>query len=694
MGGAGASEMRSHVYKSLAGHVKEERKVRSRNIQFAALTVLSMSWRMLGQPSSQNLAKASLEDLLNTEVTSVSKKEQVLSKTGAAVFVISQEDIRRSGAANIPDLLRMVPGVEVAQIDSNQWAVSIRGFNALYANKVLVLVDGRTVYVTGFSGVYWDEVNVPLENIERIEVIRGPGGTVWGANAVNGVINIITKSSADTKGALVTVSGGSRGNVTTLAQYGSDAGASGAFRVFGRYRNVGHSVFAGGANAPDDWHVSQTGFRSDWQPSSADTVSLQGDFEASKGGEAGLFASSAPLAQFALNGTNANTSGDILGHWTHNLANGSQMSFQLYDTVIRHKEGGIKLANNTLDFEFEHHIALKSRHDVVWGIDYRFSDEDWTSSQTYGLSLSPSAREDNLFAVFLQDEVKLRKSLYLTVGSKFEHNAYTGFELEPSAQLVWTANDRHSLWISAAHAVRQPNQIDADAQFNEAVISVPSFGPALLRVVGNPHIQAEALDDYEAGYRGRLSSRFSLDVAAFFSFYNHLETDEPRSPYLIPGAAAPVLVVPLMFDNLGHARSHGVEVFANWNVTNRWKLSPGFSTFHLTTGIRADSQDASLAAVPGYSPRYQPQVRSEVNLRRNVDWDSSLKFVPQLTTPGIGAYTRLDSRLAWRVGESMEISAVGQNLLTRGHMEFVDNSGFFLNTEVKRGLFGKITWRF
>ncbi|HEY3840631.1 MAG TPA: TonB-dependent receptor [Bryobacteraceae bacterium] len=667
--------------------------LKSQILKLAVLTAVSLDCKMTAQTPSQNLAGASLEDLLNIEVTSVSKKEQALSKTGAAVFVISREDIRRSGATNIPDLLRMAPGVEVAQIESNEWAVSIRGFNTVYANKVLFLVDGRTVYVTGFSGVYWDEINVPLEDIERIEVIRGPGGTVWGANAVDGVINIITRSSADTKGGLVSADAGSRGSGRALVQYGSDAGASGAFRVFGRYANVSHSSFPGGLNSPDGWHVAQAGFRSDWQVSSNDTVSLQGDVQSSRGSEIGQFVPPFPLAPFTVSDPLEDRSGDVLGRWTHTLANGSETSLQIYDTLLHHGEGDVKLANNTLDIEFEHHLAFQSRHDVVWGIDYRFSQNEWTPFASYAMSMIPAHRLDNLFSTFLQDEIQIRKSLFLTIGSKFEHNSYTGFEVEPSAQLVWTPSERNSLWISAARAIRQPNQLDAGVQENLAAVSTP-FGPALLKVVGNPEIKAETLNDYEAGYRGQLSPRLSLDVTAFFGFYNRLETAEPQNPYVTAAGGYPLLVIPLLFDDLGHAHSRGLEAFANWNVSSRWKLSPGFSTLGITTALDASSQDVTLQLTPGSSPKYQPQVRSEVNLRRNLDWDCSLKYVSALTALGVPAYTRFDSRLAWRIGESLEISVVGQNLLTPHHIEFTDISNYFLDTQVKRMVFGKVMWRF
>ena len=404
--------------------------------------------------------------------------------------------------------------------------------------------------------------------------------------------------------------------------------------------------------------------------------------------------STSPLSQFTLNNSLSNTSGDVLGHWSHTLANGSETSLQIYDTVMRHTEAGVNVANNTFDADFEHHLAAGSRHDIVWGLDYRFSSDVLTHAANSVLTATPSSRIDNLFAVFAQDEIRLQKALFLTVGSKFEHNSYTGFEFEPSAQLVWTPSGRRSLWASAARAIRQPDHIDLSVQFNEGVISAPPFGSALLKVLGNPRIQAERLNDYEAGYREQFSPRLSLDVTAFFSFYKHLETDEPQSPFIDQSGASPFFVIPVMFQNLGSARTRGIEVFANVSVNKRWRVSPGFSMINMTTSVDPGSRDATLGLAPGYMPKYQPQVRSLVNLRRDLEWDSSLKFVSRLTAPNVPGYVRLDSRLGWRIGESMEISVTGQNLATSRHIEFGDISNVFLTTEAARSIFGKVLWRF
>jgi iron complex outermembrane recepter protein len=406
-------------------------------------------WLLLAQkPVSRDLTDASLEDLMNMEVTSVSKKEQKLSKTGAAVFVITQDDIRRSGSTNIPDLLRMVPGADVAQIDANKWAISLRGFNDRYADKVLVLIDGRSVYTPSFSGVYWDQQNVPLENIERIEVIRGPGGTVWGANAMNGVINIITKTVKASQGGLVSATTGTQEVGRGLMQYGGRIGQRGAYRVFGEAFKIGTSEAPGGGEAADGWHMVHGGFRTDWDFSPRDIVMVQGDIY--KTGESqtitSLFANALP-SPFTFN-EQFNTNGaDVLGRWNRTLASGASLSLQMYyDRTDRREQGGGDTLN-TVDFDFQHHLTFGSRHDVVWGAGYRVVKDSITPG--YATTFLPLDQTTSLFSTFLQDEIRLTKSVWLTVGSKFEHNAYTRFEYEPSARLVWSPNDRQAFWLSA-----------------------------------------------------------------------------------------------------------------------------------------------------------------------------------------------------------------------------------------------------
>ena len=446
-----------------------------------------------------DLSQVSLEDLMNIQVTSVSKKEQKLSRTGAAIFVITQEDIRRSGANNIPDLLRMAPGVDVARVDANRWAISIRGFNDPYANKVLVLVDGRSVYNPSFSGVFWDMVDVPVEDIERIEVIRGPGGTVWGANAVNGVINIITKTASATPGTLISAGTGSEDRGEGLMQYGGQVGRTGSYRIFGRYFNIQSSPFPNGAEAADGWQAGHAGFRSDWNLSEQNSLTVQGDFLRTQESQtvSMLLSNDLPLEKTFTDPIIA-TAANVLARWTHTLANGSQMSLQVYDDYSRHVEEGFLNVQQTADVDFQHHLALGSRNDLVWGLGARLIDSNYGSG--YAFTIVPNHRTDSLLSGFLQDELTLTKSLSLTFGSKIERNSFTGGEYEPSAQLVWTPRKSQAVWLAAARAIRQPSAVDAGIR--DDLLSFPlgsTFG--ILRALGNPKIRAERLREFEAGYR-------------------------------------------------------------------------------------------------------------------------------------------------------------------------------------------------
>ena len=654
---------------------------------FAMISVLACSL-VSGQPTKNvDLSQASLEDLMNMQVTSVSKKEQQLSKTGAAIYVITQEDIHRSGATNIPDVLRMAPGVDVARIDANRWAVSIRGFNDQHANKVLVLVDGRSVYSPSFSGVFWDMLDVPLEDIERIEIIRGPGGTVWGANAVNGVINIITMSSAATQGGLVSAGGGNQDRADTLVQYGSPIGAHGSYRVFGRYFDTANSVFPNAQQAADGWQAGHAGFRSDWTLSPRDTFMVQGDFERTSESQTitTLVRNQLPLMQ-TFNDPVRDTLGDALGRWSHTLSGGSQMSLQVYDSYSSHLDLGFVDMQNTVDIDFQHHLSLGSRNDLVWGLGTRAIDSNY--GQGYAFQILPHHRLDGLYSAFVQDELKLTTSLSLTVGSKFEHNAFTGFEFQPSAQLVWTPSNRQTVWASVSRALREPSALDAGFIDETAAFPVGrTFG--VVAIVGNPNIASEELRDLEAGYRIMPVKQVSFDVTGFESNYRNLESSIAEAPYFDAQNGTPYLVLPNMVVNTGRLRSYGAEFFANWQAADHWRISPGYSYLHLD-----QVGNAGLNPEPGTSPNHQFQVRSQADLPHHLEWDNTVGYVSKLSVGTVPAYVRFDTRLGWRTGESVEWSVVGQNLLTPRHAEFSNTVYPADFTLVERSFFGKVTFRF
>jgi iron complex outermembrane receptor protein len=660
--------------------------------------LISLSPKLPAQvhsPTPQALADASIEDLMNVEVTSVSRKEQALTKTGAAVFVIDQEAIRHSGATNIPDLLRMVPGVDVAQIDANTWAISIRGSNYRYANKVLVLIDGRTVYTPGFSGVYWDQQDVPLEDIDRIEVIRGPGGTVWGANAVNGVINITTKSSRTTKGGLIRAGVGSEQREQGLVQYGGAVGASGQYRVFGSYSGVAGTGVIPDAHPADGWHSIHTGFRSDWDLSHVDTLTVQGDWLGTSEGQTitTLFTNNLPnLVTFPDQVKVA--SGNVLGRWNHTFSNGSETSLQVYYDRFSRFDQALNVVS-TGDADFQYHFHAGSRNDIVAGMGFRLTDESYTNG--YEAAFGSGYRRDYLTSTFLQDQIALTDSVSLTVGSKLEHNSYTGLEYEPSAQLVWNLNDRNALWTSVARAIRQPSWYDTAINLSVATFPTEGGGFGVVQLLGQPVVKPERSLNYEVGYRSLLTKRLSLDITAFASSYANVQSVEPGTPYFTFSPSPPHLVVPSIFDSLAHGQTYGAEFFANWDLTRRLRISPGYSFARMKAAfdpsILAANAALSLGNSPGDSPQHQAQLRSTLNLPRNLEWDASAGFVSRLSIGPVPSYTRVDTRFAWRPGENVEFSITGQNLLTPRHFEFLD--GLQVNpTPVARSAFAKVTWSF
>ncbi len=642
-----------------------------------------------GQSSgSFDLSQASLEDLMNIPVTTVSKKEQKLSKVPAAVFVITQEDIRRSGATNIPDLLRLAPGVDVARVDANRWAISIRGFSDQHANKVLVLVDGISVYDPTVTGVFWDMVDVPLEDIDRIEIIRGPGGTIWGANAVNGVINIITKKASVTRGGLIAAGAGNEDQAQGLVQYGGNMGPEGSYRIFAKYFDVANAVFPGGQQAADGWQGGHAGFRSDWDVSPQDGLTVEGDFLKADESQTltTMFYNALPQLETYDNAIRS-TVADVLARWTHTLANGSEMSLQLYDRDSGRLDQGFSNDQNTVDLDFQHHVHAGQRNDIVWGLGARVMNLHYDTG--YAVTIVPAHRMDHLMSGFLQDELKLTNSLSFIIGSKLEHNSFTGFEYEPSAQLVWTAASRQTLWLSAARAIRQPSAIDVGLETDVASVPLgPTFG--VIQTVGNPNIRDETLRDLELGYRVEPAKKVSLDVAGFAGLYRDLESLAPQPTYIAMQNGVPYVVIPEMFVNLDGALTYGAELSGSWNVTNRWRIGPGYSYFHMNLRGNADT----INTVPGVSPDHQFQIRSELDLPRHLEWDSTLEYVDKLPAGNIPAYARLDSRVGWRAGENVELSLVGQNLLSPRHAEFADLYYPVHHTLVERSVFGKVTWRF
>jgi iron complex outermembrane receptor protein len=635
---------------------------------------------------------------MNINVTSVSKKAQKTSETAAAVFVISTEDIRRSGALNIQDLLRMVPGLDVAQIDVGKWAISARGFNGQYSNKLLVLIDGRTVYNPEFAGVLWDSQNVPLDTIERIEVIRGPGAAVWGSNAVNGVINIITKSAGDTQGGSITAGAGNTSVGPEMIRYGGKARGLGAYRFYGEGFHKSALPTIAGLNGQDDWRLIHGGYRTDTALSAKDTLITEGEVYQ---GNAGEFANTIVSLQSALNATLALRDRywgwNLLTRWNRTISPRSATSLQVtFDRTTR-GDTTYDIALNTFNIDFQHHFALGARQDIVWGVGYRVGLDD--ICPTLRLSATPENRTTQLFNSFAQDEIAiLPDSLHLTVGARFEHNDYTGFNIEPSARLVWTPNSKNMVWSAVSGADRTPARSDTDARINldaEPASVLTGYLPVLVSFFGNPKVKNEQLKAFEAGYRNTWTNRFSVDSTIFYNRYRDLESVE-QGVMRIELTPAPVhVLIPSSYGNNLYGETHGLEIFANLKLADNWTLSPGYAfiAMHLHT-FTGSADVLTVHETQGGSPNHQAQLRSSASLPWKIKWNTSAYFVNSLPTQSVPSYTRLDTGLTWRAGEHLSISAEEQNLLKDRHLEYNGSVSSVQSGLMRRNFYGNISWSF
>jgi iron complex outermembrane recepter protein len=609
------------------------------------------------------LKKLAFEELFNLEITTVSRRPERLVDAASAIQVITAEDIRRSGATSLPEALRLASNLQVAQINSYNWAISARGFNSVTANKLLVLIDGRSVYTPLFSGVFWDVQNVMLEDIDRIEVISGPGATLWGTNAVNGVINVITKSARDTQGALLSGGGGSFLRGFGDSRYGGKIGEDIYYRVYGMGFGRGNTFSNNGREENDNWQLGQGGFRADLSPASGARLSVQGNFY---GGETGL----ATARDLPIDGQN------LVGRWTRPLEDDGEVSIQLYwDRTHRRNPDIFSEALNTYDFEFQHRFPWGERNKLLWGGGYRLMVDRVLNGPKPNFAFLPARRTLNLFSGFLQDEITLlRDRLFLTVGSKFEHNSFSGFEVQPSARIAWMPVRDHTLWAAVSRAVRSPSRIDTE-------LFIPSRPPFLIRG-GGDRFDSETVIAYELGYRTELASRLGLSIATFYNDYDDIRSVEP-----IAGAPGQFIIL-----NGLRAKTYGVELSLTWQPTDWWQLRGGYTYFrkriHLGT-----SQDLNRGRGEGNDPHHQFLIQSMINLPASVEFDSVLRYVDNLNQLGplVPSYVSLDLRLGWRPTPNWEFAIVGQNLLDRRHPEFGAPA---TRQEIPRSVYGKVTWKF
>jgi iron complex outermembrane recepter protein len=666
-----------------------------------ALCIVSTASTTWAQKSETDLSTKSLEELMNIEVTSVSKKEEKLFQTAAAVYVITQEEIRRSGMTSIPDLLRMVPGLNVARIDGTKWAISARGFNGRFADKLLVLIDGRSIYSPETSGVWWEVQDLMLEDIERIEVIRGPGGTIWGANAVNGVINIITRHAKETQGAIATAGGGTEARGLGSIRYGGKMGEQAHYRVYGKYFNHSGIVDQAGRDAQDGQEAVRGGGRVDWQLSDRDLLTLEGNIYRTNVRETPLPVS--PAAPFAphINMPGEFNGGDLLGRWTRTFSERSDMALQIYYDRFSRDIFDLAERNNTFDVDFQHHVAMGQRQDIVWGLGYRMLWDGTDTTSSTPVQYYPKAETAHLFSAFAQDEFTLvRDRLRLILGSKIEmlkhkSDGSSNFDVQPSIRLLWTPQSHQTVWGAISRAVKTPARNDRNIRVNVAAFPGPGGTPAVVALFGDPNYKSEKALSYEAGYRVQPGGKLSLDIATFYNSYDRLTTLEPARPFFETDPLPPHVIIPLVFSNLMRGKTYGAETSVNLNVNKAWRLAGSYSL--LRTHLHRDLKSldtSSKEAGEGSSPQHQFQLHSYLRLPSNFELDASLYHVSRLAYPQVPGYARLDVRLGWRLAEGVEISAVGQNLLDGRHPEFAGNDIGVRTSQAKRSAYGKITWQF
>jgi iron complex outermembrane receptor protein len=626
--------------------------------------------------------KMTLEELMDQEVTSVAKQPEPLRQAPAAIQVVAGDEIRRSGASSIPEALRLADNLEVAQLSSSQWDISARGFNTSgFSDKLLVLMDGRSLYTPLLAGVIWNMQDYLLEDIDRIEVISGPGGTLWGANAMNGVINITSKNARDTQGLYVEGGGGNWLQDFGAVRYGGTLASNVFYRVYGKYFDRDAEVYADGKSANDTWNRGQAGFRIDADGAANDQFTLQGDiFDGDN--------HSTPGGEGTPNANGNNGGGNILGRWTHTFSDDSDMSLQLYYDR-NHLEapfqsaGAIPAGNliedlDTYDLDFQNRFALGTWNNIVWGFGYRFTHDVVQDAPL--VAFLPNTLDQNLFNTFVQDEIKLHENVFLTLGTKVEHNDYTGFEVEPSARIQWNVTDKQMIWGAVSRAVRTPSRYDRDLSEPS-----PAFGMFL---TGNSSFESETLIAGELGYRAQIGKKLSASLSAFYNDYDNL-----RSLSATPGT-----FVPLFWGNNLEGDTWGFELSADYQILDWWRLHGGYDFLKEDIHVKPGQTDLDNGLGETADPQNQIFLRSSMDLPGRIELDAGLRWIDTVHNNNGGAagtvpsYAEMDVRLGWHATKNLEISITGQNLLHDQHAE----AGFpgSAQEQIVRSIFGKIAWRF
>jgi iron complex outermembrane receptor protein len=655
-----------------------------------------------GTPQS-DLKQMSLEQLSRLEVTTPSKEPEAAFRTPAAIYVITAEDIRRSGVTTIPEALRLAPGVEVARIDGDKWSIGIRGFGSRLARSVLVLIDGRTVYTTLLAGTYWEVQDTVIDDIDRIEVIRGPGGTIWGPNAVDGVINIITKKVKDTQGLLVSGATGNFDRGTATLRYGGTSGKNLAYRFYGKGFSRGPEYHWDGRNF-DDWYGGQAGFRADWQRDQNNSFTFQGDIYDDRDGESVVATSYTPPYQQVLDDYARLSGGNILARWDRNQGEGRNFEAQFYYDRTNRREPNFADLRDTFDLDFTQHWRLFDRNNITWGVGARFS-HGHDLEVVSGLTFQPSQRTDRLLSGFIQDELTIvPERLSLTFGTKLLNTNFTAFAPEPSARLLWTPTKTTSVWAAATHAVRTPADAERDFFLSGYIGSLPDGTPVFARFNANRNFRPEQMNGYELGVRHMFGQQFAVDVASFYNHYHNLFSEDitgPIAPEDSPGT--PHLLLPAEFGNGLMGNTKGIEVSPEWRPRDNWRLRGSYSYLHMSIERSPNSLDIGTApGIMGSSPEQQLFAQSSWDVSRAFQFDVDIRYVSSLPGQAVNpqwfvqSYTTADARLGFRLTSQLDLSLVGRNLLQPHHPEFgTDPAADGVNIAlvgIKRSAYLKLTW--
>lgn len=654
------------------------------------LVLLALALTSIPVRSAENdMLDLDLSSLMQIQITSAGRKEQNITDVPASVYVIDQTSIRNSGATSIPELLRMVPGLQVARISSSKWAITSRGFNGTFANKLLVQIDGRSVYTPSYSGVYWDVQNVVLEDIERIEVIRGPGATLWGSNAVNGIINVITKQSSDTQEGLIVVGAGNQEKLLATGRYGTQFNKNTYARFYvNRHDQESHKLLASKTDAYDDWNMSSGGFRLDGDHNLTNSWTLQGDLYHGRNNQIDtLWTETPPYANSQIKNTASTHGHNLLARWTHKKSEKNSKTIQIYYDFTNRDESYLEQTNHTLDVDLQHRFQLGVSHDIVWGLGYRFNKDNFTN--TYQVSVTPEKSTTNTLSTFLQDEITLLPDrVWLSLGSKFEHNEYTGYEAQPNIRILFKPQEKHSLWASVSWAVRTPSRMESNGRITTAVIP-PT--PIRISIFGNSNFDSEELTAYEVGYRHNPLPNFSLDLALFYNDYSKLQSYSQESP-----------TAPIFFSNTMEGKTYGLELAIKWLPAPWLETELGYSYIYLSMDDDLTTDFSPYTTVEGSSPNNQISCRAQIELFENLHFNIWGRYTDELIASSVAAiqnniivsdYFSLDANIKWVPIEGIEFTIAGQNLLDSKHLEFVSEQ-FTLPTEIERSIYAKLNWKF